>query len=158
MGHTLDKIDLKILQILQENGKISNIQLSRQIGLSPAPTLERVKKLEKNGSFISSYHAAVDPGALGLGVTALILVALVRQVDVSRSSFLERIEEISEIVECYRLTGDFDYQLKVVLKDIPSLENFITNKLSKIEVIGRMRTLIVLSKVKNSKVLPVKYS
>jgi Lrp/AsnC family leucine-responsive transcriptional regulator len=156
MSINLDEIDLKILRILQERGKITNIQLSQDIGLSPAPTLERVKKLENN-DFIQSYHAAVNESKLGLGLCALIHVSLTRQMDNAMVNFKKHIEEIEEIVECYQLTGNFDYQIKVLVKDIPAFESLIADKLSTIEEIGQMQTMVVLSKIKDSKVLPIKY-
>ncbi|MFZ5553977.1 MAG: Lrp/AsnC family transcriptional regulator [Bacteroidota bacterium] len=156
MAIVLDSIDMKILKILQETGKITNIQLSQEIGLSPAPTLERVKKLEHSG-IIKSYHALLDPGKVSLGFTALIHVSLTRQKDNAMRNFTQHISKITEIVECLQVTGNFDYQLKVVVKDIPSFEKLIGEKLSKIEEIGQMQTMVVLSEIKSSKVLPIKY-
>lgn len=156
MATGLDGTDLKILKALQENCKVTNIQLSQQVGLSPAPTLERVKKLESSG-YINSYHAVVEPQKLGLGLTALIQVALTRQLDNAIQSFHQQVMEVEEIVECYQLTGDFDYLLKVIVEDIPAFERLITNKLSRIEEIGQMQTNVVLSKIKDSTVLPLDY-
>lgn len=157
MSHNLDATDLKILRILQERGKITNIHLSQEIGLSPAPTLERVKKLEKNNQYIKSYHAQVNAEALGLGFTALIHVSLTRQIGNAINNFIQHINEIPEIVECYQLTGNYDYQLKIMVNDIPAFESLIANKLSKIEEIGQMQTMVVLSKIKDSKTLPLAY-
>jgi Lrp/AsnC family leucine-responsive transcriptional regulator len=156
MASGLDATDLKILKALQENCKVTNIQLSQEVGLSPAPTLERVKKLENSGH-IRSYHAIVNAQKLGLGLTALVQVALARQVDNAIQSFNEQIKEVDEIVECYQLTGDFDYMLKAIVEDIPSFERLITEKLSRIEEIGQMQTNVVLSKIKDSMVLPFDY-
>lgn len=155
-GFKLDPIDFRILKTLQLKGKITNIELSRAVGLSPAPTLERVKKLEKSG-LIQNYHAEVDADQLGLGFGALIQVSLTRQVNNAMQNFLNAISNIDEIVECYQLTGDYDYQLRILVQDIPAFEKLISEKLSKIEEIGNMRTMVVLSKVKDSKVLPIAY-
>ena len=152
----LDKIDLKILKLMQANGKISNLQLSSEIGLSPAPTLERVKKLEL-ANIIKSYHAAVNEVVLGLGVKAFIQISLVRQIDNVMSKFNEHISEIDEVVECFQVTGNFDYLLKVFVKDIPAFEKLIGEKLSKVEEIRQMQTTVILSQTKNSKVLPAVY-
>lgn len=152
----LDGIDLKILKILQEKGKISNIQLSQEIGLSPAPTLERVKKLENSG-MIKSYHASVNAQKLGLGFSALIQISLTRQINNAIKNFTKAIGEIPEVTQCLQVTGNFDYQLLVVVKDIPAFERLIADKLSKIEEIGQMQTMVVLSVIKDSKVLPVEY-
>tara|TARA_Y100000589_G_scaffold131536_1_gene125260 strand:+ start:3596 stop:4102 length:507 start_codon:yes stop_codon:yes gene_type:complete len=153
-GIKLDSIDLKILRILQDKGRITNLQLSQEIGLSPAPTLERVKKLESSG-VIESYHAQINETILGIGIKAFISISLERQKVDSIVTFKEKIQSIPEIIECYQITGNADYFLKVVVKDIPSFEGLISNKLSQIEEIGQMQTMMILSKVKDSKVMPV---
>jgi Lrp/AsnC family transcriptional regulator, leucine-responsive regulatory protein len=152
----IDKIDLKILKELQENSKITNIELSKKIGLSPAPTLGRVQRLEKSG-MIESYHAKVNMGELGLGFTALIQVSLTRQINNAIQNFIKQINEIDNIVECFQLTGNFDYQLKVIVADIPAFDKLITEKLSNIEEIRQMQTMVVLSTVKSTPVLPYNY-
>lgn len=152
----IDSLDLKILKILQEKGKISNIQLSQEIGLSPAPTLERVKKLENSG-MIKSYHAVINAHKLGLGFSALIQISLTRQINNAIKNFTKAISEIPEVTQCLQVTGNFDYQLLVIVKDIPAFERLIADKLSKIEEIGQMQTMVVLSTIKDSKILPVDY-
>lgn len=152
----IDSLDLKILKILQEKGKISNIQLSQEIGLSPAPTLERVKKLENSG-MIKSYHAVINAHKLGLGFSALIQISLTRQINNAIKNFTKAISEIPEVTQCLQVTGNFDYQLLVIVKDIPAFEKLIADKLSKIEEIGQMQTMVVLSTIKDSKILPVDY-
>jgi Lrp/AsnC family leucine-responsive transcriptional regulator len=152
----MDSLDLKILRILQEKGKISNIQLSQEIGLSPAPTLERVKKLETSG-MIKSYHAVINANKLGLGFSALIQISLTRQINNAIKNFTKAITEIPEVTQCLQVTGNFDYQLLVIVKDIPAFERLIADKLSKIEEIGQMQTMVVLSTIKDSKILPVDY-
>lgn len=156
MASGLDATDFKILKALQVNCKVTNIQLSQEVGLSPAPTLERVKKLE-NAGFIRSYHAVLNAEQMGLGLTALIQVALARQKDNAIQSFNDQVEKVDEVVECYQLTGDFDYLLKVIVEDIPAFEQLITEKLGRIEEIGQMQTNVVLSQVKYSPVLPLDY-
>ncbi|MBL4669219.1 MAG: Lrp/AsnC family transcriptional regulator, partial [Flavobacteriales bacterium] len=109
----LDELDLSILKRLQENGKITNLQLSKDIGLSPAPTLERVKKLEGNG-FIQSYHALVDESKLELGISAFMQISLIRQRDNAINNFIAQIKKIDEVLECYNVTGQADYLLKIM--------------------------------------------
>ena len=150
----LDSIDLKILRILQDKGRITNLQLSQEIGLSPAPTLERVKKMESSG-VIESYHAQINETILGIGIKAFISISLERQKVDSIVTFKEKIQSIPEIIECYQITGNANYFLKVVVRDIPSFEGLISNKLSQIEEIGQMQTMMILSKVKDSKVIPL---
>lgn len=155
-GHKLDKIDLKILKILQENSKITNLDLSKKIGLSPAPTLERVKKLESAG-IIKSYHALVNAQTIGLSVKTFVLVSLAWQKENALENFIAKVNEIDEIVECYIITGEADFLMQLVCHDIPSYEQLLFKTLSKIEEIERLKTLMTLSTVKDSKVLPFNY-
>lgn len=150
----LDEIDKKILKKLQENGKITNIQLSNEVGLSPAPTLERVKKLEKN-EIIEGYHAKVNHSNIGLGIEAIIMINLVRQMENAISDFKAGIQNVSEIIDCYQITGQWDYIIKVVVRDIPAFERLIGGKLSKMDQISQMQSMVVLSKVKESMVSPI---
>jgi DNA-binding Lrp family transcriptional regulator len=156
MAEKLDRIDLKILKILQDNSKITNLDLSKKIGLSPAPTLERVKKLEST-EIIQSYHANVNPQSMGLNVKTFVLVSLAWQKENALSNFLEKIGTIDEIVECYIITGEADFLMKIVCKDIPTYEQLLFKTLSQIEEIERLKTLMTLSTVKDTKVLPYKY-
>ena len=152
----LDIIDLKILNALQENSKITNIELSKVVGLSAAPTLGRVQKLEKLG-IISSYHARVNQSKLGLGFTALVQLSLIRQKSTAQLNFIEQINKIDEVMECIQLTGNFDYQLRIVTKDIPSFETILEKRLGQIEEIGQMQTSVVLAIKKDSTVAPLDY-
>lgn len=156
MQEKLDKTDLKILKLLQENSKITNLDLSKKIGLSPAPTLERVKKLELQ-EVIASYHANVSAAKIGLDVRTFVLVSLAWAKENAYENFLEKIQLIPEITECYIVTGDADFLLKIVCKDMPAYEQLLFKHLSKIEEIERLKTLMTLSKVKDSKVLPFNY-
>lgn len=152
----LDKIDLKILKILQESSKITNLELSKRIGLSPAPTLERVKKLEQS-NIIESYHAKVNPQTIGLNVKTFVLVSLAWQKDNALNHFIEEVKGIEEITECYIITGEADVLIKIVCKDIPTYEQLLFKTLSQIEEIERLKTLMTLSTVKDAKILPYNY-
>jgi len=152
----MDKVDLKILKILQQNSKITNLDLSKKIGLSPAPTLERVKKLEQTGT-IESYHAQVNPQSVGLSVKTFVLVSLAWQKENALNSFLDKIKSIEEITECYIITGEADFLIKIVCKDLPTYEQLLFKTLSQIEEIERLKTLMTLSTVKDVKLLPYKY-
>jgi Lrp/AsnC family leucine-responsive transcriptional regulator len=152
----LDEIDYKILKLIQESGRITNLELSNQVGLSPAPTLERVKKLEKL-KIIESYHAKLNKAKLKLGVSVFIQVTLSRQVENVINKFKDKVNQIPEIMECYQITGNADYLLKVMVQDIPAFEKLIANTFSKMEEIGHLQTMLIISEVKNSKVLPLKY-
>ncbi len=152
----LDELDLSILKRLQENGKITNLQLSKDIGLSPAPTLERVKKLENN-EFIQSYHALVNESKLNLGIAAFMQISLIRQRDNAINNFIDQIHEIDEVMECYNVTGQADYLLKIVVQDITAFDTLVKEKLTPIPEIRNMHSMIVISKDKYSTVLPYKY-
>ncbi|MEZ4912205.1 MAG: Lrp/AsnC family transcriptional regulator [Saprospiraceae bacterium] len=154
--YKMDKIDLKILRLLQENSKITNLELSKRIGLSPAPTLERVKKLEQS-SIIQSYHAKVDSSAIGLNVKTYVLVSLAWNKKDALENFIKKIKKVPEVTECYVITGEADILLKIVCKDIPTYEQLLFKSLSQIEEIERLKTLMTLSKVKKEKVLPYDY-
>ncbi|MFT6814782.1 MAG: Lrp/AsnC family leucine-responsive transcriptional regulator [Sphingobacteriales bacterium] len=156
MALNLDKTDFQILRILQERGRITNIQLSNEIGLSPAPTLERVKKLEKTG-IIKSYHAVVDAERLGLGISTFIQITLHWNKVDAINNFIQRIEDIEEVVECYHVTGGADFLLKVQVKNIGSYERLILDRLSKIEEIGNLQTMMILSTFKLSRKVPLDY-
>ncbi len=156
MTEDLDKTDYLILKILQEDSNITNLSLSKRIGLSPAPTLERVKKLEKNG-IIKSYHAVVDPIALGLNVMTYILVNIGWHKEKASANFLQHVNDIDEIVECTIITGDGDFLLKVMCKDLKAYQDLLFNVLSQIPEVERLKTLMTLSTVKNKKVLPLSY-
>ena len=156
MSDKLDKIDYQILKILQHNSKITNLDLSKKIGLSPAPTLERVKKLENN-EVIDSYHCKVSPLKLGLNVKTFVLVDLASQKENAFENFIRKINNIHEVVECYIVTGEADFMMKIYTKDIPAYEQLLFKKLSQIEEIERMKTLMTLSTVKESPILPFEY-
>lgn len=155
-GVKLDKTDRKIIKILQDNCKITNLDLSKRIGLSPAPTLERVKKLESQ-DVLSSYHASVNPTSIGLNVSTFLLVNIAWQKTNALDKFVERINQIDEIVECHIITGEADALLKVICKDIPTYEKLLFDSLSKIPEVERLKTLMTLSNVKSSHILPYKY-
>lgn len=150
----LDKIDRKILDILQSNAKITNAQLSKEIGLSPAPTLERVKKLELSG-IIKSYHAKLDTNKIGLGVSTFVYVTLKGHNKKNIDVFLEEIHEIDEIIECHHITGSGDFILRVIAQDIANYQKLMLEKVSDISVVDNLQSMVILSTFKDSKVLPI---
>ncbi|WP_299291942.1 Lrp/AsnC family transcriptional regulator [uncultured Mucilaginibacter sp.] len=156
MAMELDKTDLQILKILQQNGRITNLQLSNEIGLSPAPTLERVRKLENSG-YILSYHALVDEEKLGLGIKTFIQVSLDFHKNNTIQIFLNEIQEIKEITECHHVTGQCDFLLKIYVKDIKSYEQLIMQKISRITVVKTFQTMIIMSTNKKEPTVPLEY-
>lgn len=154
MNVKFDKIDRKILQILQSNAKITNAQLSKEIGLSPAPTLERVKKLE-NAGIINSYHARLDPSKIGLGVHTFVQVSLKGHNSQTIQTFLAEIEKIEEVIECHHMTGNADFVLRIVAADIDSYHRIMVEKVSEIDVVNTLQTNVILKTYKDSKVMPL---
>jgi Lrp/AsnC family transcriptional regulator, leucine-responsive regulatory protein len=150
----LDKIDYNILKILQEKGRITNAQLANDVGLSPAPTLERVRKLETSG-LIESYHALVNPELLGLSITVFIEVKLNYHSHFKIEQFIDSIKSLPEIVETYHITGDGDFLLKMHTQSISDYQKFIVEKLSKIDGVGHIQSKVVLSTIKKEMSLPM---
>lgn len=150
----LDGIDRKILELLQTNSNITNAQLAQEIGLSPAPTLERVKKLETAG-VIKSYHAVVDTASVGLGVSTFVMASLKGHNKDNFSKFTNAISEIEEIVECHHVTGEADFILKIVCTDIPSYQKLMLEKVTNIEVVDNLQSMVILSTFKDTKIVPI---
>jgi DNA-binding Lrp family transcriptional regulator len=154
MKMKLDGTDRKILDILQSNSNITNAQLAQEIGLSPAPTLERVKKLEQSG-IIKSYHALIDHASVGLGVSTFVMVSLKGHNKENIDRFMNSISAIPEIVECHHVTGQADFILKIICADIPAYQKLMLEKVSNIEVVDNMQSMVILSTFKDSKVVPL---
>ncbi|WP_341224332.1 Lrp/AsnC family transcriptional regulator [uncultured Arcticibacterium sp.] len=150
----LDVIDHKLLEILQRNGKITNAQLSKDVGLSPAPTLERVKKLEQSG-IIESYHAQVNRQKVGLGVITFVQVTLKGHQKTIIDAFVNKINSVPEIIECHHVTGSCDFLLKVIAQDITNYQELIMDTINEIDVVSSTQTMVILQTIKNSKVLPI---
>ena len=150
----LDPTDRKILELLQINSNITNAQLASEIGLSPAPTLERVKKLE-NAGVIKSYHAVVDQASIGLGVCTFVTVSLKGHNKDNIDKFIKAISKIEEVVECHHVTGQADFIMKIVASDIPAYQSLMLEKVSNIEVVDNMQSTVILSTFKDSRVIPI---
>ena len=150
----LDNTDRKILEILQANSNITNAQLAKEIGLSPAPTLERVNKLETSG-VIKSYHAVVDAGSVGLGVSTFVMVTLKGHNKENIEKFIKAIKNIDEVIECHHITGAGDFILKIVAADISAYQQLMLEQVSNIEVVDSLQSLVILSTFKDSKSLPI---
>jgi Lrp/AsnC family leucine-responsive transcriptional regulator len=150
----IDKTDRKILEILQANAKITNAHLATMIGLSPAPTLERVKKLENTG-IIKSYHAKLDIDIVGLGVSTFVMVSLKGHNKENIDKFIASISTIDEIIECHHTTGSGDFILKIIAEDIAAYQRLMLEKVSNIDVVDNMQSMVILSTFKDSKIMPI---
>ena len=146
----LDEIDRKILDVLQVEGRITNLELAERIGLSSAPSLRRVRTLEEAG-IIRSYAALVDPARVGLGFDAIVEVRLKQQNRESFARFENRVTGLPEVVECCMIAGDWDYSLRVVSSDLARYQSFILDRLMHQDTdIASYRTTIILRKVKST--------
>ncbi len=150
----LDKIDQNILNILQTDGRIKNSELAKQINISPPPTAERVKKLEKNG-YIKKYAALIDPVKVGVTCLTYVEVTLVRHGKDAVERFMDSIVKLEEVLECHHITGGADFLLKVATKDIPTYEQFIIQTLTALPDVQNLKTLVVLSTLKQETKIPL---
>ncbi|MBV6305617.1 Lrp/AsnC family transcriptional regulator [Candidimonas humi] len=151
----LDAIDLKILDELQRDASLSNVELARRIHLSPSPCLARVKALEAAG-IITRYVALADAAALGLGLNVFISISLKSQDRQALADFERRIAEHDEVMECYLMTGNEDYLIRVAVVDIAALEHFILEHLTSIPGIDKIRSSFALKQVSYKTALPLK--
>lgn len=150
----LDAVDRKILRELQEDGKLTNVALAARVHLSPSPCLARVKALENDG-VILRYAALLDPNEVGLGVSVFIQIRLDKQIESALRTFEQAIDERPEVMECYLMTGESDYLLRVVVPDVPALERFIVDVLSHIPGVANIRSGFALKQVKYKTALPI---
>ncbi len=149
----MDNYDLKILDCLQQDARMTNVSLAEKINLSPAPCLRRVRDLEKQG-IIKGYTTLVDAAKVGLHVTVFVEVRLEKQILTYLSVFEERIEKYPEVMECYQMTGTSDYLLRIVSKDLTSFQVFIA-ELASIPNVATIQSSIALKQVKYKTSLPV---
>jgi Lrp/AsnC family leucine-responsive transcriptional regulator len=150
----LDEIDRKILRHLQEEARISNADLADRVGLSPAPCLRRVRSLEEGG-VIRKYVTLLDPAAVNLGVTVFVQISLDLQVEDRLEIFERAVMRRPEVLECYLMTGDADYLVRVVVPDVAAYERFLKDTLTRIEGVAGIKSSFALKQVKYSTVLPV---
>lgn len=150
----IDATDLKILRELQHGGRLTNIELARRVNLSPSPCLARVRALEDSG-VIRKYVAMVEPQAVGLGVSVFINVSLERQRESALEAFESAVLRFPEVLECYLMSGDADYLLRVVVPDVPSLQRFIVEDLTRLPAVANIRSSFALRQIKFETALPL---
>ncbi len=150
----LDAIDRRILDRLQEDGRVSNVELANDVGISSSPCWRRVRELETRG-VISGYVALVDAAAVGLPVSVFIQVTLERQIEAALETFEAAVKERPEVMECYLMTGDADYLLRVVVSDLPTYEAFLKDHLTRIPGIANIKSSFALNQVKYRTSLPL---
>jgi len=153
----LHPLDRKILEILQAQGRIPNVQLAAEVGLSPSAVLERVRKLEKKG-VIDKYVALVNNKKVGLGTVAFVAVSLNLHQKNSIENFHKFIGECKKVLECYHIAGVEDYILKVYAHDIDDYEDFLLNELTRTKGIDKVKTMFVLSILKRETAIPLDWN
>lgn len=150
----LDATDWRILGRLQEQARISNVELAAEVSLSPSPCLARVRALEAGG-YINRYVTLLDPLKVGLTVTVFIQVSLEKQMRNALDIFEQSVLARDEVMECYLMTGDADYLLRVMVHDVQSLERFIVDYLAKIPGVASIKSSFALKQVKYKTALPL---
>ena len=150
----LDVVDRRILAVLQENARISNVDLAEQVGMSPSPCWRRVKTLEDSG-VIAKHVSLVDPAAVGLPVSVFVQVTLERQIETALETFEQTVLARPEVMECYLMTGDSDYLLRVVVADLSAYERFLMDHLTRLNGVASIKSSFALKQVKYRTALPL---
>lgn len=151
----LDQIDRKILRDLQANGRITNVELARRVGISAPPCLRRVRALEESG-YIRGYHADLEPGSLGYNVTVFANVGLHSQAEPDLVAFEELIGSWPEVRECHMLAGETDFLLKIVAQDWEIYQRFVTEKLTAAPNVSHVKSALTIRASKQDPGVPVK--
>lgn len=150
----LDDIDRRLLAQLQAEGRITNVDLARKVGLTPPPCLRRVRALEDDG-VIRGYHAELDPSRLGFSITVFALVSLKSQAEESLRQFEDHMRELPEVRECHMLNGEIDFILKIVSRDLQSFQEFLTSKLTPAPNVDSVKTSLTIRTAKNEPGVPL---
>lgn len=151
---SIDALDSKILAALQEDGRLSNVELADRVGLSPSPCLRRVKRLEEEG-YIAGYKAKVDRRRLGLGMTIFVGVKVDGHRDANAIAFQERVRMLPEVVACHMVSGEADFLLEVVVADLAAYDAFLSRTLLTMPMVRDIRSNFAIRTVKSDGALPV---
>lgn len=149
-----DAIDLQIMRELQSDGRMTNVELAERVGLTAPPCLRRVRALEEAG-VIRSYHANLDPGKLGYGITVFAMVSLRSQAEADLRAFEDYVGTLAEVRECYMLNGEIDFILKVVARDLQSFQSFLTTHLTAAPNVSSVKTSLTIRTAKQLSGVPV---
>jgi len=151
----IDRIDKNILVELQNNGRLSNVELSKRVGLSPTPCLERVKRLESEG-YITGYRATLNPELLDAALLVFVEITLTKTSPDVFSDFSKAVQDLEVIQECHLVSGDFDFLLKTRVKDMAAYRELLGDTLLRLPAVSESRTYVVMEEVKSTNVLPIK--
>ena len=152
-GSKLDPIDRRILAELQADGRMTNVELARRVGISAPPCLRRVRTLEEHG-YIRGYHAEIDPRRLGFEVQVFAMVGLARQAEADLAAFEGRCRDWPLVRECHMLNGEVDFVLKCVAPDLPTFQAFLTGELTAAENVASVKTSLVIRGAKDEPGVP----
>ncbi|OAN99327.1 Lrp/AsnC family transcriptional regulator [Parasphingorhabdus sp.] len=150
----LDEIDLRILDRLQTDGRITNVELAQSVGLTAPPCLRRMRTLEDEG-VIKSYHAAIDPTKMGYTITVFAMVSLKSQAEADLQMFEDHVQQLPEVRECYMLNGEIDFILKVVAKDLQQFQSFLTSQLTAAPNVASVKTSLTIRSAKHLPGVPI---
>ncbi len=150
----LDLVDLKLLELLQQNGKLTTKEIAQQVNLSPTPVYERIKRLEKEG-VIKKYVAIIEAENVGRGLIVFCDITLREHTKEIGHQFVEEIMSLTHVTECYNISGDYDFRLKVVVTDMKHYQDFVLNDLGSIKNIGSAHSTFVMGVIKNDTAIPV---
>ena len=145
-----DEIDMRILALLQENGRMTNVELAERVGLTAPPCLRRVRALEEHGA-IRGYHAALEPASLGYNLTVFALVSLRSQAEADLQAFEKLVADIPEVRECHMLNGEIDFILKIAATDLQTFQTLLTTRLTPAPNVEHVKTSFT---IRTSKALP----
>ena len=151
---TLDSIDRRLLAELQAEGRVTNVDLAKRVGLTAPPCLRRVRALEENG-VIRGYHADLDASRLGFTITVFAMVSLKSQAEADLRAFEDHIKALPEVRECHMLNGEIDFILKIVSKDLQSFQEFLTSKLTPAPNVASVKTSLTIRTAKNEPGVPL---
>ena len=151
---SLDDIDRKLLAELQAEGRVTNVDLARRVGLTAPPCLRRVRSLEEDG-VIRGYHADLDPSKLGFAITVFAMVSLRSQAEEALRAFEEHVSHLPEVRECHMLNGEIDFILKIVSRDLQSFQEFLTSHLTPAPNVASVKTSLTIRTSKNEPGVPL---
>ena len=150
----MDSIDLKLLALLQENGRMTNVELAQKVGLTAPPCLRRIRALEQSG-IIRAYHADIDASKMGFSITVFAMVSLKSQAEADLRAFETYLHSIPEVRECHMLNGEIDFMLKIVARDLQSFQELLTSRLTSARNVNSVKTSLTIRTAKDMPGVPI---